>query len=669
MARHQIRAAKPKPEKPKAELRAAPSWYDRTHPVGSAERFLDHAAREALAAAAAGGLAEPRQLAAGAVKAIAKKASEYPDPLLQRAAELPAAELARRAARAEAYNQAMKAQNGVVQAMTASLSPVADLARSQASAALATRQAAEGGDAGADETPVSETPVSGGQAPSGGPRIVINPTTFKNSKDALCVAFNEGFRLWMEANDFQPQSEPTDAQRKFFSDTAYADDEVQLRRTILARIATFDTSVKDPTDDQLSETASFLNAILESDWCRNDWERNSVQKLARAVEASVGAEPVEPRMEPVEPRSEEPLTARAALGGGETEDDEEKPEDGAVRYVEKDGSYYRQTYVEGETDASTGWRGEAIGKDEWDSAQRNIEKGVSAQRFAEAWDAGTEDWNKQQKEIRGLMDKNTEAHNEVNRMVADGTMTPERGQSVHSSDSGDKSWIFRGSETGALLAFGADSVKSVYGPGRRDYIEPHASGDRGILNQTRTLDLDLNEDELAKKATSSALAGLANMEPDKTEPQVAEVPETPPVAETPPAPETAVAESRAESVAETPAAVPATKETVQQGGDVEQPQNGMPTLATYQIVQDERPSGGTSGHTVAERRERHPLRMNGPSIAPVRPIGDIGATSFTDTKRMNGPSIEPERAIGTIDTADGSGGSTLRRKKRRRSRT
>lgn len=314
MARHKISAAKPRPAKPKAEIRAAPSWYDRTHPVGSAERFLDEAAKEALAAAAAGGVITPRQAAAGAVRAVAKKASEYPDPLLQRTAELPAAELAKRAARAEAYNQAMKAQNGVVQAMTASLSPVADLARSQASAALATRQAAKGGDSAGRDDLASPPPGVRLTVPeAGGPRIVINPTTFKNSKDALCVAFNEGFRLWMEMNDFQPQSEPTDAQRKFFSDTAYADDEVQLRRTILARIATFDTSVKDPTDDQLSETASFLGAVLESDWCRNEWERDSVSRLMNAVQAAVGAEPVEPRAAPLEPREPEPLERRAAL--------------------------------------------------------------------------------------------------------------------------------------------------------------------------------------------------------------------------------------------------------------------------------------------------------------------------------------------------------------------
>lgn len=185
-----------------------------------------------------------------------------------------------------------------------------------------TRQASKGGNAGSGGNLADPPPEDRLTVPeAGGPRIVINPTTFENKKDALCVAFNEGFRVWMEVSGFEPQSEPTDAQRKFFSDTAYADDEVQLRRTILARIATFDTSVKDPTDDQLAETGSFLDAILESDWCKNEWERSSVQKLARAVEASVGAEPVEPRREPLDAREPEPLQSKADLGGGETEEE------------------------------------------------------------------------------------------------------------------------------------------------------------------------------------------------------------------------------------------------------------------------------------------------------------------------------------------------------------
>lgn len=192
------------------------------------------------------------------------------------------------------------------------------------------RADAKGGDSPGSETAVPETPVSE-PAPQaqGGPRIIINPTTFKNKKDALCVAFNEGFRLWMEANDFQPQSEPTDRQRRFFSDTAYADDELQLRRTILARVATFDTSVKDPTDDQLTETAQFLDGVLESGWCKNEWEQDSVSRLSQAVKAAIGAEPVEPREAPLEPAQAEPLEpaggeeVQALQSGGSTDDEEE----------------------------------------------------------------------------------------------------------------------------------------------------------------------------------------------------------------------------------------------------------------------------------------------------------------------------------------------------------
>ena len=326
MARHYLKAAKPTPQKPRAEIKAAPTWYERTHPVGSAERFLDEAAKVALSAAANGGLMSPRQAVLGAAKTVAKEAlrPKFPSSLMEDAAKLPAEELARRAARAAAYGQAAKAQNETARAVLALLSPGAEMARTQAAAAAAamaadadargTQQDAKGGDApgGPGEPPMPPDKPAQGRPRQGGPRIVINPTTFANKKDALCVAFNEGFRLWMEAAGFEPQSEPTDAQRKFFSDTAYADDEVQLRRTILARIATFDTSVKDPTDDQLSETASFLNEILESDWCKNDWERDCVSRLANAVQAAVGAEPVEPRQEPLEPREPEPLQKRAA---------------------------------------------------------------------------------------------------------------------------------------------------------------------------------------------------------------------------------------------------------------------------------------------------------------------------------------------------------------------
>lgn len=137
------------------------------------------------------------------------------------------------------------------------------------------------------ESPGSEAPVSEVPVQQGGPRIVLNPAVFHDKRDALCVAFNEAFRVVMEDNGFDPVSEPTDEQRRFFADTAYADDENQLRRTILARIATLDTSVKDPTDEQLQETVEMLEMVMEVGAPQNEWERRCVERLLDVVSASL----------------------------------------------------------------------------------------------------------------------------------------------------------------------------------------------------------------------------------------------------------------------------------------------------------------------------------------------------------------------------------------------
>lgn len=143
------------------------------------------------------------------------------------------------------------------------------------------------------ETAVPETAVSEqGPIDTSGPRIVINPSVFHDEKDALCVAFNEAFRLVMEDLGFRPEAEPTDAQRKFFADTAYRNDELQLRRTIEARICTFDTSVSGdtaPTAEQVEESVYFLDSLLDAGYCRNEWEESRVSEIRERLAASVGA--------------------------------------------------------------------------------------------------------------------------------------------------------------------------------------------------------------------------------------------------------------------------------------------------------------------------------------------------------------------------------------------
>ena len=285
MARHQISAAKPKPEKPKAATGPAPSSYETTHPAGSAERFLDQAARDALAAAAAGGVPPLSRFIPGQ-PVIREPQTTTPIGKPLGGGQLPSG-----------VQWAAKGGN--------------------------TRSDSKGGVASGPETPVSETPVSETAAQQqGGPRIVINPQVFNDKRDALCVAFNEAFRVVMEANGFEPVSEPTDAQRKFFADTAYADDEVQLRRTILARIATLDTSVKDPTDEQLEETAEMLEMVMETGAPQNEWEQSAVQRLHDVVVQARESTKANGSGEKAPPPHEEAST-QAGVGSGVTEDDDD----------------------------------------------------------------------------------------------------------------------------------------------------------------------------------------------------------------------------------------------------------------------------------------------------------------------------------------------------------
>jgi len=184
-----------------------------------------------------------------------------------------------------------------------------------------TMAASKGGKASGEPQPtdVPEAPAES----SGGPRIVINPSTFRNEKDAMCVAWNEALRIVMEETGFEPVSEPTEEQRRFFADTDYADDELQLRRTILARICTFDTSVKDPTDEQVQEAVEFVRSVMEGGFPRNEWEQSCLKKILDVLSSVPTAPNDGSPMTPIAPEEtpEEPGAMAAELGGQTQEED------------------------------------------------------------------------------------------------------------------------------------------------------------------------------------------------------------------------------------------------------------------------------------------------------------------------------------------------------------
>lgn len=122
--------------------------------------------------------------------------------------------------------------------------------------------------------------------------IKINPAVFEDGRDALAVAWNEAIRLWMEDNNFTPQADPTEEQRELLADTAYADDEDALRKTILARIITQDTTAPDPTPEQQLECMELMTQILDS-LPSSSPDIESVEAMIERMSEEFGIDPSE----------------------------------------------------------------------------------------------------------------------------------------------------------------------------------------------------------------------------------------------------------------------------------------------------------------------------------------------------------------------------------------
>lgn len=123
-------------------------------------------------------------------------------------------------------------------------------------------------------------------------RIVINPQVLSDKRDGLAVAYNEAYRVLMELNNFVPKAEPTQEQIDFFSDTAYADDPVMLKRTITARVATYDSSVPNPTPEQYKDAANMLKMVAKAGVIQNQQEEEIVMSTLEDMKAKAKTPPV-----------------------------------------------------------------------------------------------------------------------------------------------------------------------------------------------------------------------------------------------------------------------------------------------------------------------------------------------------------------------------------------
>ena len=79
-----------------------------------------------------------------------------------------------------------------------------------------------------------------------------------------------------------------------------------------------------PTDEQLREAAAFLRLVVEKGFAKTDDEIEKCERLARAIEAAVGAEPVKPKEAPLEARPLRPTAeTQAAIDAGEADEDKD----------------------------------------------------------------------------------------------------------------------------------------------------------------------------------------------------------------------------------------------------------------------------------------------------------------------------------------------------------
>lgn len=149
--------------------------------------------------------------------------------------------------------------------------------------------------------------------------VYINPAVMADKRDAMAVAVNEALRVAMEDLRFSPAAALTPEQKRMLAGTAYEGDEDASRKTVAARIATFDSSVA-PTPEQKEETLGFLNLLAEA---LGPSHRDAA--LVAAIVSALGASEApggEPPAGPVPEAAAEGRpagTARDAAGAGDVD--------------------------------------------------------------------------------------------------------------------------------------------------------------------------------------------------------------------------------------------------------------------------------------------------------------------------------------------------------------
>jgi len=92
-------------------------------------------------------------------------------------------------------------------------------------------------------------------------KVILNQLSGLDYEQLKAVAMNEAFRLWMKNHNFQSSMNVTNEQKNAFANTPYANNDLALQQTILARILSGDPSALNATQEQNTIAGMLSNAI------------------------------------------------------------------------------------------------------------------------------------------------------------------------------------------------------------------------------------------------------------------------------------------------------------------------------------------------------------------------------------------------------------------------
>lgn len=93
-------------------------------------------------------------------------------------------------------------------------------------------------------------------------KITLNPYSKNTPEQQQQVAKNEAIRLFLKLKKISPEFDLTSDQKDFFKNSEYANNLEEAKKSIVARILTNDSSMQEPSKEQIDFANSIKDLIM-----------------------------------------------------------------------------------------------------------------------------------------------------------------------------------------------------------------------------------------------------------------------------------------------------------------------------------------------------------------------------------------------------------------------